>query len=90
MRDLVWKKKSLFLNESQVTFRRNANLSQEIMELDKPFRIFAYFFTNNIIDKIVQETNLYAVQKDPSSPVNVIDFDIRKYIGILIFMLVYH
>lgn len=51
---------------------------------------FLYYFDKEIVDKIVEETNLYSLQKNPNSPEYMKVDDIQTFFGILIFMSVYH
>lgn len=89
-RNLVWKKQSLIYNEDAVKFGGNEEFSPAVMELQSPYQFFTYFFTNDILEKIVTETTRYAVQIKPDRPDSLTISDLRKYLGILIFMSVYH
>lgn len=89
-RDLIWKKKNLDVNEDNVRFLGNQELSAEIAEKESPYDFFSLFINDEIIDKIVYETNLYIVQKGISSCPPVTALEIRQFFGILIFMSVYH
>lgn len=85
-KNITWKKKSLQLNEEQLHFHGNINIPGNIMELDTPYQFFSYFFSNELINKIVQETNLYAVQKRLERPPVFTAVDIRQYIGVILYM----
>lgn len=84
--NLVWKKKNLQVNVDQLRFLGNDSLPANILALDTPYRFFKYFFTDDIISNIVQQSNLYSVQTNVSRPVGITTTDIRQYIGICIIM----
>lgn len=48
--------------------------------------VFDYLFSNELVNKIVSETNLYAVHKKPERPVVFIAVDIRQYVGVILYM----
>lgn len=89
-RQLIWKKGNLEFSEDRIRFTGNTDLSPEIAQLERPFQYFTLFFNDDILVKIVNETNLYITQKGISNcpPVNVTE--IRQFLGIIIFMSVYH
>lgn len=82
---ITWKKKNLILNSEQLQFRGKEDLPTEISNLESPIDFFNYFFTDELVEKIVSETNLYALQVDPSKPVNYSPTDVRNYLGILLY-----
>lgn len=89
-RELIWKKSNLEFSTDRIRFLGNTDLSPELANLDTPFQFFSQFFNENILLKIVAETNLYITQKGISNcpPVNVTE--IRQFLGIIMFMSVYH
>ncbi|XP_026316625.1 piggyBac transposable element-derived protein 4-like [Hyposmocoma kahamanoa] len=89
-RNLVWKKQSLVFDENNIKFGGSEELTSEVTDLQSPFQFFTYFFTNELLENIIIETTRYAVQKEPARPESVTITDLRKYLGILIFMSVYH
>lgn len=89
-RNLLWRKRSLVFSEDKIAFLGSECLSSEVLDLQTPFQFFSYFFNNEFMDSIVQETNLYATQQQPDRTDRITIQDLRKYIGILIFMSVYH
>ncbi|KAK9685169.1 hypothetical protein QE152_g38249 [Popillia japonica] len=50
--DILWKRSNLILNNEQMRFSGNENLSSEIMNLDTPFS----FFTDELVMNIVKVT----------------------------------
>ncbi|KAL5242296.1 hypothetical protein ACI65C_009706 [Semiaphis heraclei] len=45
-------------------FLGNSDLPNDKLELETPFQIFKYFFTNYLMDRICSETYKYGVQKN--------------------------
>lgn len=80
--NLIWKTKSLNINDDQLRFHGSDTLPPEILHLDTPFEVFSYLFTEDIIDLIRDQTNLYSVQKDTNKPINVTS----QFIGIVYYM----
>lgn len=88
--NLRWKKKNLQLNEQQLRFLGNENLSTDILELDTPIQIFLFLFSKDLIDLVATQTNLYIVQKDPNNSFRVSTTDIQQFIGIVYIMSLIH
>lgn len=89
-RDILWKEKSLQLNEDQLRFTGDQTLDENLCKLETPYEFFRVFFSNDLIKEIVQETNLYAVQKKPERPPVFTEMDIKQYIGIIIYISMVH
>lgn len=78
----TWKKHSLTVTEEDKHFEGNDCLPDEVMELDTPYQFFKYFFTDELMDKIIQESKLYRIQQNPNKPLVMTKDDLQKYIGI--------
>ncbi|CAH0719104.1 unnamed protein product, partial [Brenthis ino] len=89
-RKLIWKNRPFQFSESNIYFRDNTDLEPEVKALKTPYMCFEYFFTPELCQKIVRETNLYALQQNPNNPFVMYDHDLRKFLGILIYMSVQH
>ncbi|CAG4957323.1 unnamed protein product [Parnassius apollo] len=66
MKGLAWKVKKFVLNSDQTTFLGNTTYPPELRDqttTGTPYSIFLYFITSGIIQKIVEESYLYSVQK---------------------------
>lgn len=85
-KNITWRHKELILNEDQLRFHGNSNLNDSILRLETPYQFFSYFFDEIILRKIVEETNLYAVQKKPERPPVFSTEDIRQFLGIILYM----
>ncbi|XP_063216821.1 piggyBac transposable element-derived protein 2-like [Bacillus rossius redtenbacheri] len=57
--------------------------------LQFPVDYFRSLFNEQIIDNIVQESNLYSVQKNPNKPLNTNRKEIEQFMGICIYMSIY-
>lgn len=90
IRNLLWKKQSFVFDQNNIKFKGSEELPSSVMELQSPYQFFNYFFTNSLLEKIFTESTRYAVQKQPERPETFTVGDIRKYLGILIFMSVFH
>lgn len=84
-KDILWKSKSLILNEDQLRFHGDVEVSEQISALERPVQFFNYFFSSELVKKILEETNLYAVQSKPERPPSFDENDIRQFFGILIY-----
>lgn len=89
-RRLIWKKRALEYKEDSITFLGSADYSPELLRLETPLQFFSHYFTVELLEKIVEETNTYSVQSSPDRPDLISLAELRKYLGILIFMSVYH
>ncbi|XP_039287948.1 piggyBac transposable element-derived protein 3-like [Nilaparvata lugens] len=69
-----------------IQFTGETLLPEEIMQLETPYQFFSYFFNEELLVKICEQTLLYSVQKDPAHPFEIQPNLLKKYIGILIFM----
>ncbi|XP_026745537.1 piggyBac transposable element-derived protein 3-like isoform X1 [Trichoplusia ni] len=87
---LIWKNQPLPFNENAIKFNGTEEYPESLMNLQTPFQFFSYFFTEDFLSQIVTETNYYAVQKKPDRPDVITLGELRKYLGILIYMSVYH
>lgn len=86
----TWKKTHLSLSEDDTTFKGNVEYPDFIKSLDTPFQFFKYFFTDELLQKIVDESTLYTTQKDPNKSFHITKTDLQKYLGICILTSVTH
>lgn len=82
--DITWRKKSMRLHVNEVAFRGDTQLPIALKELKTPMALFNYFFDDEIINLIVEETNMAARQKNINTTFVVSNPEIRHYIGIAI------
>lgn len=89
-RNMVWKVKNMDIVEKAFQFNENIEYPPEILELDTPFQFFSYFFDEEILNFLVDESNKYAFQNNPNFAEPVTVPELRKFLGIIIFTSVYH
>lgn len=75
------------LNEDQLRFYGDTELSAEIMSLETPSQ---FFFSEELIAKTTEETNLYSVQTKPERPTVFTENDMKNYFGIYIYTSLVH
>lgn len=78
------------LHVNEVAFRGDSSLPASIKELQTPMEFFNFFFTSEILEMIAKETNRCALQENINSTFYTTTAEIRHYIGIMIYMSVYH
>ncbi|KAH8327543.1 hypothetical protein KR067_005533, partial [Drosophila pandora] len=61
-RNLLWRQRSLILNENQLQLLTSTALPPELMELSQPIQFFSYLFPKKVFENISNETNLYIHQ----------------------------
>ncbi|OWR52641.1 hypothetical protein KGM_202606 [Danaus plexippus plexippus] len=88
-KSIVWKKKNLHLHVNEVVFRGQKELPETITRLDTPYKCFRYFMNDALFDHLVEQSNLYARQKNIRTNFSVQSVDLRKFVGILLYMSVY-
>ena len=86
LRNIIWKKSSLNTPENITEFQGNSELNAELLNLESPYEFFQYFFSKELLEFISNQSNLYAVQKNPERPVSLNETDIKQYIGIMFYM----
>lgn len=84
--NVTWKKKNLVLNNEQLSFLGDSNLPPELLELSTPLQFFLYLFPISLMELIKEETNIYTIQKNPTSTMVVSVLEIQQFIGILFYM----
>ncbi|KAF9422075.1 hypothetical protein HW555_002096, partial [Spodoptera exigua] len=89
-RKLIWKKRSMEFDESKIKFQGSSDLGPELSELDTPYACFNYFFTEDFMKTIVEQTNLYATQQNPGKGTAFNLTDLRMFFGVLMYMSVQH
>jgi len=63
-------------------FTGDVSLQDDVTGLVTPLQFFRYFFTDEIIRLIADETVLYSVQQCPNSALLITECDIERFIGI--------
>lgn len=81
----VWRNGHMHFDENKIAFQGESIWPDELMDCNTPYDFFSYFFTTDLKDKIVEESNSYATQNNISNPVSISRTDFNKYLGILIY-----
>uniref|UniRef100_A0A3Q4MXL3 PiggyBac transposable element-derived protein domain-containing protein n=1 Tax=Neolamprologus brichardi TaxID=32507 RepID=A0A3Q4MXL3_NEOBR len=51
-----------------------------------PLQYFRKFFSEDILEVIVEESNLYAIQWDPNKPLNLTTNELEQFLGTVVYM----
>lgn len=51
-----------------------------------PLQYFRKFFSEDILEVIVEESNLYAIQWDPNNPLNLTTNELEQFLGTVVYM----
>ncbi|CAH1963817.1 unnamed protein product [Acanthoscelides obtectus] len=85
-----WEDKQLRVSDEDILFKGSHSLGKDILNLGGIFEFFKFFFTDDILVHIMEQTNLYAIQCRPEKPPNITKEEINILIGICIYMSVAH
>ncbi|XP_037826738.1 piggyBac transposable element-derived protein 3-like [Lucilia sericata] len=85
----LWRKRHMQHYSNIIKFRGNDALSPEILALKSPLDFFSFFISDDIISNIVEQSNLYAVQKDIAKPLNTTPDEIKRFMGVNYYMSVF-
>lgn len=88
-KNILWRKKHIALHEKQIKFKGLTELPQQFSELKTPYDCFNYFFDDSLYQHIADQNNLYARQVNISTKFITSAPEIRKFVGILLYMSVY-
>jgi len=84
---LTWLDQEIAREPDSVKFTGNTRTNQPAIEqLRLPADFFQYFFSDELLDQIVEQTILYSVQKRPSKPLQCTRGDLKRFIGVLLYM----
>lgn len=83
-RNIIWKKEPPNFPDDQIHFNSHIDLPGDVCLLETPYQCFKYFFCDELINKIVEETNLYNSQIDIQKLINISAADLLKYLGICV------
>ncbi|KAH9640744.1 hypothetical protein HF086_007315 [Spodoptera exigua] len=62
-RNLVWRVKNMDTIQNAFEFKGNTACSPEILSLETPFQFFSYFFDEELLKFLMDESNKYAFPK---------------------------
>ncbi|XP_053945112.1 piggyBac transposable element-derived protein 4-like [Anastrepha ludens] len=83
----IWKEICLPPYSSEnFPFQGDSNLPDFIEELETPADMFNFIFNDDLMNFIVEQSNLIALQMDINKPANITRNEIDQFIGITIYM----
>lgn len=85
--ELIWKKRNLQYSKERIRFTGNTDHSPP---LETPLQFFSEFINEDILTVIVEQINLYVTPKNVSNCPPVTATEIHQFLGIFIFMFLYH
>ena len=59
------------------------------MQLNAPYSYFKNFITDEFLDLIVQQTNLYSAQQNVNKPLNVTKNEIEQWLGLVMYFSIF-
>lgn len=89
-KEISWEPSSMQIHSTELIFRGDVTLPFEIASLRTPCEFFSYFVTDQFLIDVTDQTNLYAKKSNPQTNFILNMIELKKYIGILIFMSVYN
>lgn len=85
-----WKKCNLLHNKLLTQFSGEIHIPEDVKNLDSPNDFFSYFFDDNLCSLIIQQSQLYSVEINPSKPLTLSKTEFKRFIGIIIMMSIVH
>uniref|UniRef100_A0A1B0C293 PiggyBac transposable element-derived protein domain-containing protein n=1 Tax=Glossina palpalis gambiensis TaxID=67801 RepID=A0A1B0C293_9MUSC len=73
-------------SSNKITFLWSSTASGDLSHLETPYQRFNHFITEDFIKTLVEESNLYIIQSNPSSSITFTEYDLYKFFGILLYM----
>ncbi|XP_055910782.1 piggyBac transposable element-derived protein 3-like [Eupeodes corollae] len=83
-RRYIWKKTEF--QPPVTTFTGDDILEEPYMGFETPLQYFLYFFDDDLLEHIAEESTKYSIQKDPSKPLLVSKTDTKKFLGICLLL----
>lgn len=81
----IWKQKE-FAMDLNTDFKASEELPEHFLNFSGPYSYFTYFFSDELMNSIVYQSNLYTCQKNPDSRDRIDQLDLQKFLGICIMM----
>lgn len=82
-----WKGSKLRISDDAVTFHGEQNSMTENQEtMHYPIDFFLYYFTDDLMQMIAEQSALYSMQQKPEKPSRITATEIKKFIGISLYM----
>lgn len=82
-----WKGSKLRISDDAVTFHGEQNSMTGNQEtLHYPIDFLLYYFTDDLMQMIAEQSALYSMQQKPEKPSRITATEIKKFIGISLYM----
>ena len=90
-RRLIWKRLETE-TEMETPMFLNAPVDEEVLfsDITNPMTYFRKFITDEILESIVSQSNLYAIQKDPNKPLGLTKRELEQWLGLLFHFSIMH
>lgn len=83
---IEWSRGNLLKSDDDTKFTGNTQLPEEVMELDTPYQFFRFFWTQELMEQIVEQTILYSVQVRPEKPLDIDTGELDKFLSVMLWM----
>lgn len=87
-KDVKWEEGVFAFNEKEFAFIGNEELPSDVLMLQTPFQFWSYLVSDEIIDHLTNQTNIYAAECNQNEKIITND-EVKRFIGISHFMSVY-
>ncbi|XP_049307376.1 uncharacterized protein LOC125777160 [Bactrocera dorsalis] len=87
--NILWRQRSMKMHVNEIAFRGDSGLPYAVRKLKNPIEFLNYFLTDELIVVIVEETNRAAWSIDINTQFITNSSQIRKYLGVLMFMSIF-
>ena len=85
-RNIVWKRKDADTVEKRDLQFVDGSQQGDNIVIHEPIEYFSKLLDQSMLDKIVEESNKYAIQKNPDKPLRLTSSELEQFIGILYVM----
>ena len=86
LKNLKWRPRNMEKFKEEVKFEGHQDLPEEIQQLSTPIDYFKYFVTDEILQYVVEQSNLYATQSRPTKPSCLTKNELEQFIGMTLYM----
>lgn len=86
----TWRKGNFSQNPEFIKFIDELSMPSCIREMTTPNEFFSYFFDDEMLNYIAEQSTLYSVQTNPEKPFKIYKSDIKKFLGIMSMMSIVH
>ncbi|CAH2002552.1 unnamed protein product [Acanthoscelides obtectus] len=84
--NISWKQSTTMRDPQENTFLGQSDLPEDILQIHGAYSFFKFFFTDEFLAQVVEQTCLYSAQKRPNKPITTDIKEIEQFLGIIIWM----